>query len=125
MQAIVDGEPPDLPEGFSATARDFVRGCLNKRPSQRPTYAALLNHPWMLPLSQPQTITEEVEEGDEAAAAAEAVGKLQLGGCHDKEVVASWVKRSLSRKDKPAAKANKPALHKVALDEQGSVLMAG
>lgn len=39
LSAIVEGEPPDLPEdGFSEAARDFARGCLNKIPKLRPTY---------------------------------------------------------------------------------------
>jgi len=98
-------------------ARDFVTGCLNKKPSQRPTYAALLNHAWIQPLSKPPTIAEEIEEGDEAEAAAEAVGKLHLGGCPDDPVVATWVRTALSRKsDAPNTKASKPALHKVALN---------
>jgi mitogen-activated protein kinase kinase len=73
------------------------------------------------PLSKPQTITEEAEEGDETETAAVAVGKLQLGGCQDNDVVAFWVKAALARKaDEPNAKANKPALHKVALVVAGN-----
>ncbi|KLU90643.1 hypothetical protein MAPG_10495 [Magnaporthiopsis poae ATCC 64411] len=35
LSAIVEGDPPDLPaEGYSATARDFVRSCLNKEPQE-------------------------------------------------------------------------------------------
>lgn len=66
LQAIVDGEPPDLPEqGFSVAARSFVKGCLDKEPKRRPTYAMLLQHEWLKPLSKPTTITEEDEEEDE------------------------------------------------------------
>jgi mitogen-activated protein kinase kinase len=125
LQAIVEGEPPDLPtEGFSATARDFVKGCLNKRPNQRPTYAMLLNHAWIQPFSQPETIAEEAEEGEEAEAAAAAVGRLQLG-LHEDDVVAAWVKAALARNQGgPSAKATKPALHKVALIAGGIPMVA-
>ncbi len=48
LQAICDGDPPDLPaEVYSEEARDFVRQCLNKSPALRPSYAVLLNHPWL------------------------------------------------------------------------------
>src|SRR5258706_10227476 len=66
-QAIVDGDPPDLPaEGYSLLARDFVHGCLNKVPKLRPTYSMLLNHSWLSPLAKPATISEEEEEEDES-----------------------------------------------------------
>lgn len=49
LSAIVDGEPPSLdPKIFSNEARMFVKSCLNKKPNLRPSYAALLNHPWLL-----------------------------------------------------------------------------
>lgn len=48
LSAIVDGPPPKLPEGkFSADAQNFVSMCLQKIPERRPTYAALLEHPWL------------------------------------------------------------------------------
>jgi mitogen-activated protein kinase kinase len=48
LSAIVDGEPPQLPvDKFSLEAQDFVRQCLNKNPSKRPTYSQLLMHPWL------------------------------------------------------------------------------
>ncbi|ODV87300.1 hypothetical protein CANARDRAFT_194385 [[Candida] arabinofermentans NRRL YB-2248] len=48
LSAIVDGEPPTLPEGkYSLEAQDFVKQCLNKIPDKRPVYADLLQHPWM------------------------------------------------------------------------------
>ena len=59
----MDGEPPDLPAvGFSNTARDFVRRCLNKVPKLRPTYAMLLRHAWLSPLMKPPSISEEDED---------------------------------------------------------------
>ncbi|KAJ3493477.1 hypothetical protein NLG97_g4704 [Lecanicillium saksenae] len=72
LNAIVEGEPPTLPEeGYSENAHDFVKGCTNKVPLKRPTYAAMLKHPWLSSLSKPYTITEEAEEGDEAEQVAE------------------------------------------------------
>ncbi|AET39978.1 mitogen-activated protein kinase kinase PBS2 Ecym_5209 [Eremothecium cymbalariae DBVPG len=48
LSAIVDGPPPRLPKDkFSSDAQDFVAMCLQKIPERRPTYAALLDHPWL------------------------------------------------------------------------------
>ncbi|SCU99768.1 LAME_0G05358g1_1 [Lachancea meyersii CBS 8951] len=48
LSAIVDSPPPKLPQGrFSSLAQDFVNMCLQKIPERRPTYAALLEHPWL------------------------------------------------------------------------------
>ncbi|KAJ0160160.1 Protein kinase wis1 [Colletotrichum tanaceti] len=118
LSAIVEGEPPGLPdEGFSSTAHDFVRKCLNKIPKDRPTYAALLQHPWMARFSKIETIAEEVEEGDEAEAVAETVGKLSLSSGTDDEEVAEWVKSVLERKRSGlVAPASRPALHAAPLD---------
>ncbi|KAJ6625475.1 kinase-like domain-containing protein [Mycena sp. CBHHK59/15] len=64
LQAIVHGEPPQLPEikaktegdplecYFSEEARDWVRCCLIKDPAQRATYAELLEHPFLVADSQ-------------------------------------------------------------------------
>jgi mitogen-activated protein kinase kinase len=119
LQAIVEGDPPDLPEdGYSNTARDFVRGCLNKIPKQRPTYAMLLKHPWLQTLSKPQTITEEAEEGEEADEVAAVVGKMSLtAGTEDAEV-AAWVNSTLKRKAAGMNKSgsSRPALHAAPLN---------
>ncbi|KFA80975.1 hypothetical protein S40288_00780 [Stachybotrys chartarum IBT 40288] len=124
LSAIVEGDPPDLPEaGYSSTSRDFVKGCLNKIPKARPTYAMLLNHPWLKPLTKPETITEEAEEGEEAEEIAEAVGKISLdSGTHDEEV-AEWVKGVMLHKQSgstavtaPPAGLSAPALHAAPLD---------
>lgn len=49
LSAIVDGPPPKLPKNkFSVEAQDFVSVCLQKIPERRPTYAALLEHRWLL-----------------------------------------------------------------------------
>ncbi|KAG1211502.1 hypothetical protein G6F35_010477 [Rhizopus arrhizus] len=48
LEAITNGEPPSLPsETFSIEARDFVAACLQKDPNKRPTYAELLEHPFI------------------------------------------------------------------------------
>lgn len=48
LSAIVDGPPPKLPrDKYSSEAQDFVSSCLQKIPERRPTYAALLEHPWL------------------------------------------------------------------------------
>jgi mitogen-activated protein kinase kinase len=108
-----------LPEsGFSDISRDFVKGCLNKVPKLRPTYAMLLNHPWLKPLTKPETITEEAEEGDEVDEVADAVGKINLDSGTQDEEVAAWVRGVLERKNEGqgADGASPPALHKVNLD---------
>jgi len=124
LSAIVDGEPPDLPEeGYSEAARNFVRGCLNKIPNLRPTYAMLLQHAWLAPLAKPETITEEEEEEVAAAheaEAGEAAGDtgapVPLEPVYDQEV-ADWVKSAIERRKKGLMKgAQKPALHAAPLD---------
>jgi len=119
LSAIVDGEPPDLPEeGYSPLARDFVRGCLNKIPKLRPTYSMLLNHGWLAPLSKPATISEEDEALGEDLAALD-LDDHTVGGkenMFDKEV-SEWCIAAMERKRQgKMGAAVKPALHKVALD---------
>lgn len=49
LSAIVDGPPPRLPsDRFSPEAQEFVSLCLQKKPERRPTYAQLLEHPWLV-----------------------------------------------------------------------------
>lgn len=113
LSAIVEGEPPGLPDTYSSTARDFVQRCLNKVPKERPTYAMLLQHPWLKSLAQPETITEEAEDEDEADAVADAVGQIKLtSGTEDVEV-ATWVKSVLDQKTQGSygSAPQKPALH--------------
>jgi mitogen-activated protein kinase kinase len=138
-QAIVDGEPPDLPEeGFSDAAKNFVSGCLNKIPNLRPTYAMLLQHAWLAPLVKPHTITEEDEDEAEAEAEAAAAAKVINGTdeaaqaisqatpepveiVFDKEV-ADWVKDAIEKRKKGTLGkgAQKPALHAAPLDAVSS-----
>lgn len=78
----------------------------------------LLQHAWLKPLSKPQTIAEEAEEGEEADKAAEAVGKMRLGGSADDAEVAEWVRAVLEGKHQGAGGGgpSRPALHAAPLD---------
>jgi len=116
VQAIVDGEPPDLPAAnYSEAARDFVRGCLNKIPKLRPTYAMLIRHGWLSPLLKPPTINED-EEAEAAAEAGHDTTAEPLPETADKEV-ADWAKAAIERKlSGKVAKSDKPALHAAPLD---------
>jgi mitogen-activated protein kinase kinase len=125
----VDGEPPDLPEeSFSEAAKNFVRGCLNKIPNLRPTYAMLLQHPWLAPLVKPATIVEEDEEEAEAAANGTLPQPTESSDIQttdevvfDREV-ADWAKDILEqRRNGTLGKgAPKPALHAAPLDAVSS-----
>ncbi|PKS09613.1 hypothetical protein jhhlp_004231 [Lomentospora prolificans] len=121
LSAIVDGEPPNLPaDGYSQTARDFVRGCLNKVPKMRPTYAMLLKHPWMKPLTEYDTIAEEPEDGDsdDVDSIAQSVSKMRFRANSEDVIVAEWVKSVLDRRgdEMGAQKPSRPALHAAPLD---------
>lgn len=119
-QAIVDGEPPDLPaDKFSEAARNFVAGCLNKIPKLRPTYAMLLQHAWLAPLVKPDTIAEEEEEEAEtenAEALAMQDKAAESEAWIDKDV-GMWVREQLEKKrNGTLGKHRKPALHAAPLD---------
>ncbi|KAJ5879893.1 hypothetical protein N7455_003358 [Penicillium solitum] len=118
LHAIVHGDPPTLPDGFSSEAHAFVRACLDKNPKNRPTYNMLLRHPWLAPLMQPPTESggdsapppEEPSSGDAASSAITA-----------DEEVAEWVKTQMKRKEDGLLHiSEKPALHAVALDQVGT-----
>lgn len=123
LSAIVDGDPPDLPEkGYSAEARDFVKSCLHKIPKMRPTYAMLLKHPWLAQLSKPPTISEQDE--DDAAQAGIIDNTTSPDGVpfpsgensFDGEV-AEWVKNAIERKKQGLLGSfAKPALHAAPFD---------
>ena len=144
-QAIVDGEPPDLPtDGYSEAARNFVRGCLNKIPNMRPTYAMLLQHAWLAPLLKPPTISEEDEEAATAVVSEPIVGANEGVAVSDAapgaadvtaqaaslpvvvgepepttadKEVAEWVIAAVERrKNGTMGKSVKPALHTAPLD---------
>nr|ANZ90789.1 MAP kinase kinase [Oidium heveae] len=98
LSAIVDGDPPDLPkESFSPQIRDFVRGCLNKKPMLRPKYSMLLQHIWLAQLSMPETISEEDEDTEISGNMESSTTNNMING--DKEV-ANWVISALERKKK-------------------------
>ncbi|KAI1181283.1 kinase-like domain-containing protein [Nemania sp. FL0916] len=123
LSAIVEGDPPDLPDRYSQTARTFVNGCLNKVPKLRPNYQALLASEWLKGLSQPETITEEEEEAQENDASAEAVAgaaesvDISHSNTEDAEV-AAWVQDVLAKKasGQYGETDGKPALHTAQLD---------
>jgi mitogen-activated protein kinase kinase len=48
LTAIVHGDPPELPDSYSETAKGFTAACLKKIPDQRLTYTELLEHPWLV-----------------------------------------------------------------------------
>ncbi|TFY65949.1 hypothetical protein EVG20_g5149 [Dentipellis fragilis] len=55
LTAIVHGDPPELPEvgedgkpGYSSEARQWVAGCLVKRPEERWSYKELLDHSFLV-----------------------------------------------------------------------------
>lgn len=126
MQAIVDGEPPDLPaEGYSDAARSFVRSCLHKIPARRPTYAMLMKHPWLKPLvATSSAIMEEEEEEEEVekqeAISTESPAETKNPALPDDVVdaeVAEWVIQALEKKRLgKLSKSEKPALHAAPLD---------
>lgn len=119
VQAIVEGDAPSMPDkGYSDSSKDFVKACLHKIPMKRPTYAMLLKHPWLIEFTKPQTITEEVEEGEEAEKVAEAVGKIDLGSTTEDPEVAEWVNAVLKRKEDGLDNSgpSQPALHAAPLD---------
>ncbi|KAI0116682.1 kinase-like protein [Hypoxylon sp. NC0597] len=123
LSAIVEGDPPDLPDRYSEAARTFVHGCLNKVPKLRPTYQALLASEWLADLTKPETITEEDEEVEENDASAEAVagaaGKLDLSHSRTEDLeVSAWVKGVLEKKEKGqyGESEGQPALHHAPLD---------
>jgi mitogen-activated protein kinase kinase len=128
-QAIVDGDPPDLPENaYSAAACNFVSGCLNKIPMLRPTYPMLLQHPWLAPLSKPDVITEEDEEDETSEISTAAttpdidlaspnIDGLKVPDVVVDQEVAEWVVAAIERKRLgKMAKITKPALHAAPLD---------
>lgn len=116
-------------EGYSQTAREFVRGCLNKNPGLRPTYDALLKHPWLKPLvAGSDAIKEEPEEEDGQEQgqngvdeAADRMRALELDPEVHDAVVAEWVRGALQRKEREEGENEKgkgrPALHAAPLDQ--------
>ncbi|KAI1635967.1 kinase-like domain-containing protein [Biscogniauxia mediterranea] len=127
LSAIVEGDPPDLPDTYSEIARSFVHRCLNKIPKLRPNYQALLASDWLQDLTKPETIAEEDEEAEENDVSADAVAgvadslDLSHSSTEDAEV-AAWVNSVLEKKEKGeyGEEAGKPALHAAPLDAVSS-----
>lgn len=124
LSAIVNGEPPDMPAGYSDTARNFVRSCLNKNPMKRYTYSMLLNHPWLKSLTKADDVIEEADEVDSDSDSDDDVAKdvsgLSLGDGDDTAFcvagdpeIAAWVTKVLAEQKTSSANgaSTKPALH--------------
>lgn len=77
LTAIVQGDPPTLPDGYSDEANDFISRCMMKDPSRRATYAELLEHPFLV---------KDKERGDEVD-------------------MPAWVERALEWREKERIKA--------------------
>ena len=86
----------------------------------RPTYAMLLKHPWMKPLTEYDTIAEEPEDGDsdDVDSIAQSVSKMRFRANSEDVIVAEWVKSVLDRRgdEMGAQKPSRPALHAAPLD---------
>lgn len=121
-------------EGYSQMSHDFVRACLNKVPRLRPTYGALLQHPWLAPLSKINAIAEDLEDSDEEnGSVTQRMAGLSVDGgdsdgtnpTEDAEV-AAWVKSVLVRREAgneppDQSKGVRPALHAAPLDSVSPV----
>ena len=93
-----------------------MRGCLNKTPKLRPTYAMLQRHAWLAPLLKPPTITEDDEKQDSEASEANPISRE----FRDREV-ANWVADAMERRRNGSmGKKAKPALHAAPLDAVSS-----
>jgi mitogen-activated protein kinase kinase len=133
LSAIVEGSPPDLPEGFSPMAQDFVKRCLAKDPSRRPTYAVLLRHPWIADLDKINTIAEH-EEDEESSMTDKDGGvfheKIETSPISGKvltridEDVSVWVANALAQRRGEKAsgqgESKKPPMHAAPLDVIGT-----
>ena len=78
----------------------------------RPTYAMLINHPWLAPLLKPPTIAEEDED-----AVAEDEDPYSAAPLTADQEVAAWVISAMEkRRNGTLGKSAKPALHAAPLD---------
>ncbi|KAG8807639.1 hypothetical protein FRC17_004365 [Serendipita sp. 399] len=86
LTAIVQGDPPTLPDGFSDEACDFVGRCLMKEPTRRATYAELLEHPFLLKdaergpdsVDMPGWVEKAIEWREKEKIKAAVVAELEL-----------------------------------------------
>ena len=89
-----------------------MRGCLNKIPKLRPTYAMLLRHAWLAPLLKPPTISEADEEQTSEATEVDPTAPAVV----DSEV-AAWVIDAMERRRNGSmGRKAKPALHAAPLN---------
>lgn len=101
LSAIVDGEPPKLDATkYSKEAQYFVKSCLNKNPDLRPSYGALLQHPWLVKYrDQPQHLDKTVQE---------RMNQLKHGGA-PASTLTTTTTTTPSSSSSPAAKAKPSA----------------
>ncbi|XP_022720417.1 mitogen-activated protein kinase kinase kinase YODA-like isoform X1 [Durio zibethinus] len=93
-------ELPAIPDSLSDDGKDFVRQCLQRNPSHRPTAAWLLEHPFVknaAPLERPNF---SADASDPSPAVANAMRTLEIGNtrnlsCIDSEGTASLPCRGL------------------------------
>ncbi|KAJ5288190.1 MAP kinase kinase PBS2 [Penicillium angulare] len=113
-KAIVHGDPPTLPDtGYSDEAHAFVGACLDKNPSKRPSYNALIRHPWLEPLMRPPSEEESIPQPE----IPKPGQKVPSSVTEDKEI-ADWVCQQLNLLEQgQLTTSEKPALHTVALDK--------
>lgn len=64
---IPRNDPPVLEGSFSAKFKDFVAQCLRKEPSERPTAAALLEHPFVRSAKHISHLLDLLERNDIAS----------------------------------------------------------
>lgn len=68
MQAICNGDykfaPAEFWKDVSETAKDFVRACLTIDPTNRPTAAQLLQHPWLQAATATTVQATEIPAGE-------------------------------------------------------------
>lgn len=104
-----------------------MKGCLNKVPRLRPTYANLLRHGWLAPLMQPPTIAEDEEAEKAAEAGGNAAADIEIEPETADKEVSEWVVNAIERKRAgKMAVSEKPALHAAPLDAvPGSPLTDG
>lgn len=94
-----------------------MRGCLNKTPKLRPTYAMLLRQPWLAPLLKPPTVKANQKEPASGA----SDDKYDIPPETADEEVAVWACEAMERRrEGKMGKKAKPALHAAPLNAVGS-----
>lgn len=85
MFRMVEERHPPLPEAVSPELRAFLLACFTRDPTQRPSCAQLLRHPWILALQQPRgpdSSDDDEEEADKRHSTGSSV--LEPGSARDR-----------------------------------------